>query len=780
MSKIRAKFITLISLAALCILFLGLAFSAMTAKKVFADEVTYSPTSVFAAGTGGKVDASEAATDSDKSYIRFTFSDGGRTYFRRDLALKWFEKQAEVPEDSALAMPGEEKHFSMTFSFASLTFETFKISFESAEENITKEGKTTNSLLFRIKEGKLKIAVVNSSEQELTEKDLDESKQEELEGLFAVLGPVEGKEASEDIAVSFSGEGANAGEFVLAVKYGEEVVVLPENHNLFTNIGGNFLEYRSSTSSTPNTPITFEADLAEPQEGETASLTVLMKELNGQKFELTEGRVTDDTDPVLVLNEAVYAYTLGSRFSLTYEAMDVLDDTVQVNRYYYMAKPAEASGEESATGYKAPADEDYASLNTNTYFMPTEDKADVAEGYVSIRLRLDDGRGSDKYVYSYLTWYTANKEDVKTLNEDTDNAFDCILVRSPENAKSHGPEYVGVTANTDSKKNDTTKEWTTAVENYEAELVKLEEKGLSAGSGAYLYLPSLRNLITSKYADYRNLRFYISYSNQSDTSASSETSLRYNALRFEIEKKGEYKFKIFAQDASGNAMRLYDEDGKLVDVTADNVWDIEAIPEFHVTVGYTGATIEKQKSQQTGYLDSTYSVSSFDIVALDYEADYTLLRFDRTKLNGKAMPLYEDFWKDAARYVEEYKDCLVEITAYDDSVEKDDNEYHWDPEASSLSFRPQVAGFYVVEIDLVDAQRPGDIKTEYQVIRVDNPIDEIRSKTNWISENWLSVVFFSISAVLAVAIVVLFVVKPADKKVEEVDLGKLKGKKNKK
>ncbi len=780
MSKIRAKFITLISLAALCVLFLGLAISAaIPSKPAFAAEMTYSPTSVFSAGTGGKVDASELPeepAETDKSNIRFTLNDGGKVYFRRDLALKWFEAapEAETPSaipEGSLAADGVAKYFSMTFSFSSLSFESLKISFESGEENVTKEGKTTNSLLFRVKENNLEIAVVNASEQELTA--------EELEDHYTVLGPLEGKEASEDIAVSFSGEGEFAGEFKLAVKYGETAVPLPlpEGHDLFTNIGGNYMEYRSSTSTTPNTPITFEADLPEPEEDGTADpLVLLMKELNGQKFELSQGRVTDDTDPVLVLNEGVYAYTLGGRFSLTYEAIDVLDDTVQVNRYYYMAKPAD-EGE----GYKKPTNDDYTSLTTSTYFMPTEDKKDLEEGYVSIRFRLDDGRGEENYTYSYLTWYRANDGVVTTLNrEDGENAFDCVLVRSPEGAKGRGPKYVGITADPVSQTNTTDGTLDAAVEAYGEELKRLEDNGLSAGNGAYLYLPSLRNLISSDYADYRNLRFYISYCNESDTSTSSETSLRYNALRFEIEKKGEYKFKIYAQDASGNPMRLYDKDKKLVDVTANNVWDIEEIPEFHVNVGYTGATIEKQKSQQTGYLDSTYSVSEFDIVALDYEADYTLWRFDRTRLDGKSAPLYEDFWQNASEYVETYRDCLVEITAYDESVEKDDNAYRWDPDASSLSFRPQVAGFYVVEIDLADAQLPGDIKTEYQVIRVDNPIDEIRTKTNWIAENWLSVVFFSISAVLAVAIVVLFVVKPADKKVADVDLGKLKGKKNKK
>ena len=45
--------------------------------------------------------------------------------------------------------------------------------------------------------------------------------------------------------------------------------------------------------------------------------------------------------------------------------------------------------------------------------------------------------------------------------------------------------------------------------------------------------------------------------------------------------------------------------------------------------------------------------------------------------------------------------------------------------------------------------------------------------------NVLSVVLFSIAAVLAVIVVILFLIKPTDKGVEEIDLEKLKGKKKK-
>ena len=135
--------------------------------------------------------------------------------------------------------------------------------------------------------------------------------------------------------------------------------------------------------------------------------------------------------------------------------------------------------------------------------------------------------------------------------------------------------------------------------------------------------------------------------------------------------------------------------------------------------------------------------------------------------------------------MEEFKDCLDVIHVYQNDVKESDakwkdtdNDYHWDPD-SNLSFIPQEAGFYVLQVNVTDAQLAGVIKTAYQVIEVRNPIDTIPGESDWLKNNVLSVVLFSIAAVLAVIVVILFLIKPTDKGVEEIDLEKLKGKKKK-
>ena len=736
MNKVKVRFLTIASLVVMLIAVLALAVCSVIPRRTAqaVTEVEYEPSAVFAAGVGGEVGASEGGT----SYIEFSLADGGKTHFRRDLALKWFS--ADSAEDPSVVKPGKANYFSMQFSFPSVDFETFTIEFQSDEENITKDAQAVNSLVFeKTADGRLTVRVKNASQQDL------ENDNSELDA-----GTVAAASVSNDFTLTFAeatDAEAVAGDFKVVLQCGGEQVL----ESRFTNIGGNYLEYRSSAATTPNTPITFTAELPEGA-AEGATQSVLMKSLNGQSFALTEGRVQDVTAPVLVLNEEVYAFTLGKKFSLEYEAIDVCDDTVSVSRYYYMAAKNE-DGSYIAPDASEEDDYDYSTLGTSTYFMPvTETPAGQPPvEYVSIYFDLKDGRRSDdgKDEVSelvYLTWYAAPASDtVETLNG-------CDYIRVDRNEE--GPAYTGLTAtagDTEEDNGNVTDEggantYGTAVQAYRTALEAAAEN-TSAGTGAYLYMPSLRGLIYSNFADYRNLQFTVCYYQETQAdgdTASSESGLSYNELRIEVDEDGWYRIRIFATDASSNAMKYYNY----------------------------------------GYRDRTYTISDFDIIALaGYVEDYALYYFDSDYLaEGQTMPSYDDFVENAEQYfTDTYKASMIRINEYNSDVTEDDenwddtdNAYNWNP-SSSLSFVPQRSGIYVVELTVTDPNRPGTMETAYMAIEVRNPVDVIPGQSQWLQNNITSVVLFAISAVLAIAIVVLFVVKPSDKKVKEVDLEKLKG-----
>lgn len=776
MNKVKVRFFTLISLIALLIVTFALAVGSVLPGK-FAQAVTavdYDPGAVFAAGVGGTVGASEAG-EGDSSYVEFSLSDGGKVHFRRDLALKWYSAAQEGEEgDPDAATPGIARHFKLVFSFPSLDFETLTLEFSGDEENISKDGQAVNSIVFiKNDDGSLTAVVKNASQQDM---------ENNAEGLDSVTIPA--ASATGDITIELkdpTAEGAVAGDYAVELTCGETVL-----SSEFTNIGGNFMEYRSSAATSPNTPMTFTAELPEGA-AEGATQKVLVKELNGQSFVLTEeGKVHDDTAPVLVLNEEVYAFTLGQRFSLSYEAIDVCDDTVSVTRSYYMAAQDD-NGDYVAPDASADDDYEYSTLTTSTYFMP------VTNGeveHVSIYFNLDDGRtrSDDERTAErvYLTWYAAESIDQEKPIVETLNGCDYIRVDRNE----EGPAYVGLTTDDVDQENVYSDE--TAFRNEcEAYQRALDDAAAatSAGSGAYLYLPSLRGLIYSDYADYRNLQFTVFYykeSQSADESSSSASGLDYNDLRIEVDESGTYRIRIIASDASSNGMEYYNKDGELVTLSSENVWEIDEIPEFTVEIGYTGASIEDPGAQDYGYRDRTYSIEDFEVIALDgYIEDYTLYYFNSSLLGeGQTMPTYDACVENAEDYVTNtYKDSMVVINTYNSDVTEDDenwddtdNAYEWNPD-SSLSFVPQRSGIYFVELLVTDPNLSGMTARQYMAIEVRNPVDIIPGQSYWLENNITSVVLFSISAVLAVIIVILFVVKPSDKNVKEVDLEKLKGRK---
>lgn len=815
MSKVKTRIITILSLFMLIALILGFVFSPISLRSASADStynITGGSDGIFAAKTSGsakgEVLAFKTGTDEDGKNIfhtTFVIDDGGSVAYERDLALKWYSGTAKD-------LAGKEEFFRLTFAAVlkdnAVPFDTFSIEFESKEENITKDGKATNAIVFEKgeAEGSLQVYVKNA----------DFTGDEEAE---KQLPRTEIADATKDITVSL-GNGSSAGAFAVNVENNGETKTVGE----FTNVGGNYLEYYSSSSSTPNVPMTFKATAAEGQKAR-----IFMKELNGQSLAVTggteettddgvqmkDGKITDNADPVLVLNEAIYSYSLGQKFTHDCKVIDVCKKSITSPTHeYYMAshtgsgankvfvnptakKETITDSDGNAVEKETGEYDDYKSLTTSTHFMPTNDDKredkDFTE-YVSIRVRLRDDRSET--AWAYLHWYAVDR--AKTEGTDADGKkFPYIKVEKDR----EGPKYIE--NNNDTALDDAVKAYQEAVN------AAAGKENVSAGSGAYFYLPSLRDLIKSDFADYRNLKFSIYYYKQSQSegsSAGSATGLKYNALRFQIDEAGAYRFRVLATDAAGNAMTFPQqkegEEKEYVTVTSSNIWDLEDYPEFTLEVKYNGVTIEEMKEQTTGNRESSYSITDFTIIALSgIQKDYSLYYFNEDNLKtGATVPTYSDLVKEmnevrspeafaefCAKYdISEERKCITAISEFnseisedDDDWDKTDNAYRWNP-SSGLSFVPQKSGFYIVGITVTDPNRSNESHVAYQAIRIGNPYDYTPAPSDWLQNNLVSVILFSVSGVLLIAIVILFIVKPSDKKMEEIDLDKLKGKKKKK
>ena len=138
--------------------------------------------------------------------------------------------------------------------------------------------------------------------------------------------------------------------------------------------------------------------------------------------------------------------------------------------------------------------------------------------------------------------------------------------------------------------------------------------GLYASSETNLYLPDFSGYVTDNLGGYTDLEYAIYYRSSSNGSS---TGLASDELAMTVSQADvTYRFTIYVTDAAGNDMYYPDENGELVTISADDVWEddyAELLPFFEVTVDYRAATVEEPGVQNVGYVGSTYNSASFEI-----------------------------------------------------------------------------------------------------------------------------------------------------------------------
>lgn len=669
-------------------------------------ETTYTASNIFS--------SSGATTVSDQGYIAYDLQDGANVYYRKDLALKWY-----ASADGA-------SYFSTEFSFGgSYNFEKFTMTLEAAPFTSNKDGKSTNTLEFTVGgDGALDVSV---------------------NGAAAV-----------DVAASESGtvtvalsESRTAGNFAVSVNND----VLSEE---FTDIGMNYADYASSSSDTPLTPLTFNAELKEGQE----SQRFIVRSLNGQSLALNDsGSVVDDTAPVLVVNSDVKLFILGSELDFDYVAIDVLDSSVTTTRYYYAY-----DAEKARVGFDVEGqDTTYAQMDSDRRFFENDFASTFKSenaGYLSVAFKLSDGDNSDYY---FIEWYAPAGALV------TKGEYGYIKAVVPDSVDV-SPEY-------------TFNDQTTGADDIAAyrALVKEASKdkdgnSVQVGSGAYYYIPSLKPYITDDTCGYSDMKFDIYYrTNGADTQSS--TGLSYDELRIELTAEGEYEFCIIPVNRLGNALVGHDKNGKEVTaIDSSNVWEIKELPTFTFTVKYNGVSIEEPEDADDGYIDVTYTFDSFEIISLSnsqnsLKTEYKLYYLQlNAEYAGKTISA-EDLKASLLAVTEENGGVCTygtwtEIEETTDEDEESPYAESWS--ASSRSFVPKVAGYFGITVKATDLGLSTPSKTEAAVANVSSKADSLPGSTYWLQNNILSIVFICISAACLIGIVVLLLVKPKNKKTAAV------------
>ncbi len=704
MNKQKVSILALVVAFALCM-------AAMCLSIGFrgADAVAVSYSGVFTT-TGATKEESE------NNYLAYKLGENGTVTLRKNLALKWYS--FADAENKTVTDQGAAQYFTLGISLANSSFNSFTVALESTQMSMSKEGKTVNEIVFTPAEGGKVNVSVNGTQ-----------------GATAL--------SAEELTLSFTGDDGN-GNFDVLVSDGTDSVT-----GTFTNIGKYYAQYASSSATTPITPLTFKAS--------GADVVFEIRSLNGQSFLLDENdKVEDDVAPVLVINSEIKQLVLGEEIDLDYVAIDVCSSSVTTTRYYLVDGMPVMDGD---TEVAAAFDEDgklvgYNDLESDKRFNETDFPANSFDGgKLSIAFRLTDGNTNSGYYF--IEWYAGGE-----LNMVNPNSVDSTPQMSFVSVAEQGSGYQ-LTENTAN------------IQAYQGAVTQAslkDGKSIQVGSGAYYYIPSLKEYITDSSCGYTDMSFTVYY--RTNTSDTQTVSGSYDDLRIPVNTEGDYAFRVVPTNKAGKVMIGYVEqaDGSYLpeEISSSNVWDVKNLVTFNFSVRYYGASIEEPEEAETGYRDVTYTVNSFEIVALTgYKTEYKLFLFEANSgVSVTSISQIRDAEQaDGTNTLGTWK----EIAVYDSSLDEEegDNAYNWNP-TSSLSFVPQQMGYYKVQVTVDDQSgitqnEDGSYPSAYQIIGITAEAVVIPGTTYWLQNNILSVVFLGIGVLCLIGIVVLLVIKPKDK-----------------
>ena len=790
--KLRMSFIAALSVAfALTLgIFLSNIFTAKAERYV-----TISGTSIFYTSGGAeiwahKIENGEGAED-DEYYSLFSFGeDGDGISYRRTLAYKWIynaddkEDYADGAADAEANPTAAEGYLTLEIGFTSLDFDKFTITFESQQYNATKDGKSVNYVVLVPDGEKLSVKITDDKEVAEGETEFEENEKAKLSG--------------DRIKIQLSG--GECGEYGVTVSNPVTSGEAPSVSGTFKNVGKTYARYVSS-STDPVTPLSFSADVKEAEDGASPRARMVLYSLNGQSFKLSDtstrpissvagedgtpdhytgGQVNDTTPPVLCLTDGLTFIKTGGEITFSTQVIDVLTQSPSTETGYYILKTSQAEDDgfkadnyKDSSLFKVVHDSDDQYMIPHSYdYVPDivadakagvfdeEDFAPVAAVKVYVKLT-DTSSSGGQSTFVMLDWF---------IDEDyllTINGNKYIAIAEDKVGASYN--YGGYT-----DKAGNTTSWGNLVEEYQAQVTEAA-KDLVAGSENKMYLPSAEKLFSDNATAYTDMKYSIYFNNgsqQSDTGNSSSD------LSINLGTASTYIFTIYATDAAGNDMWYMDGSEKKT-FSSGEVWTMYAdeddeglrdkLPWFTFEVEASEISVEDPGAQDTAYVGSQYSASSFKINGVSYADKYTLYLFNNDLYYEEtgAVLNYDDFMAQKEDLFENHRNYFTLIR---DLTDLDENEEDYETQSayawtsSSRTFTPQDANsFYLIKCEVTSTQDAREAETAYMGIIASVRPRAIAGENTWLADNLTSVILLSIAGASLIGIILLLVIRPRNK-----------------
>ena len=813
--SVKIKFLFIAALALSFLMALG-TFFGVTFARAKRDVTISGSTNTFRTVNGAEVWAhQEGEGENAEDHTMFVFNDNKDSVnFRKNLAFKWVENKATQTEASTEENASKpdinfEKNdgwfnLEIGFGYSKVEYKYFVITFESQQYSQTKDGKSTNYIVFApAADNKLGVYITHKETE-------DEDLNAVLEGLDKdnPLGTVDAAKLKIEFTDYVNGNYA--------------VAINKETDNVtgtFENVGKTYAKYSSSTT-TPVTPLSFEAvfeeeDENEPDANKHGRAFMTLYTLNNQSFKLegartveqhrAGGTVNDTTPPVLCLDKSVPFIKYNSEITFDYTVIDVLTSSPSLTTSYYMLTTEDKNKapvyNEDGGDYKKVTDSDNQYIFPHyKHYQPTaadlqntvfnDSKNFEVKAAVKVVLKLTDTTSTGgQTTYVLLDWFVADNNLIK-MKDSEGNDVPYIAVTTDKQGVAYAYTKGGTSDPEDAH-------WVALNKAYQA-LVDQAAKDLKAGNKNYFYLPQLDNIeykldgddteyVGSLLADnatpYEDLTFSIYYNNGSQQQATGKNS---NNLSINLTKAGKYKFTVYAKDAAGNSMYYYKEgEDKATDLETGDIWKMyeqkkdteyagmkNYLPWFEFTVGESEISIKDPDEQSTAYVGSSFTPDSFEIDG-SAKTVYSLYEFQndrwaKEKNGGKAMR-YEDFSKDVETLLKDYREYFTRIRPASELKEGTNDydnfhDYGWN--GSSLSFTPQTANaFYVIKCEASNSGSSVNTQTVTKCMTVvaAPKVADLKGEDTWVQDNVTSIVLLCIAGASLIGIILLLVIKPKNK-----------------
>lgn len=743
-------------------------------------EITYSP--------------EETKDEETHAYTMFKVGKGQTVEYRQNLAYSWRTSDADAVT------------FSMEIGFANTDFERYVIKFQSQQYLLSEDKVTENFIVFT------PDTVGNTLEMSVVQ---------ELEDDTELNNPVASFAKGEHIKISF-GE-FNDGEYPLHINDGAKAVASFKNvyEPFATYVSSGDKAVTPLTFSATfvegqndNTANMVLYDI----NGQSFELKNSSKAEDGTTVYETE--IVDNTAPVICFTKTPSYLIDGDSINLNYKVIDVIGTSTRATAYYYILTGEQYAATDfnynkhdySGEGESAD-DNPFIEISSGSSiriirdektFIPKDMINDNVYGLVKLYYKIADRSGSTAQSdIVFVDWYAKDDAvvDIKDIKGSGDSSKFLKLI---DDEHKPGLTYAQkddllATGSGDpvlEAYKQSVKEFQSAYQkkiNAAIEALRDEDGNvvgkLFAGTDSKFYLPSFENLTnelgesidfdladTDEYFTDRDYKYSIYYKAKTSSSA---TSLDANALSISLsEADVNYRFTLFITDTFGNDMRYPTlVDGEIVweTISKDDVWDedfAELLPYFEFHVSYKEATATPPETLSVAYVNTSYSGVSFSIkgVSGTYSTKYDLYVVDKNALNqqlGETLD-YETF---KGRIEELFtqsqtRKFFTTVKPVSSLLETDENyelfkDLNWN--ATSITFTPRsVEDFYVVRLKLEDNNSKQTVY-KYTAVAASVETTSLKGESDWVENNLVSVILFSVAGLFLVALVVLLVVKPKDK-----------------